>query len=163
MARYDLPKLRKTLQMTQSQLASLLKISQGFLSSVENGRNPFPDDRIDDLQKVFPNEDLSNYEITSDEPKNVIGNDNLFSEVQINDPETLKALLEFVNRRTREDTTTVHECSNVSTQYQERIMRLTDELEKTRKEKYDFLEEIYRLRDLLRKNGIDYEKKDENQ
>ena len=163
MARYDLPKLRKTLQMTQSQLARLLQISQGFLSSVENGRNPFPDERVDDLQKIFPNEDLSDYEVAEQKALSSIGSDNLFSQVQVNDPETLKALMEYMNRRTREETEAAQEYSNACTQYQERILSLTTELENTRKEKYEYLEEVYRLRDLLRANGIDYAKKSESQ
>lgn len=156
MARYDLPRLRKTLQMTQSKLAQLLQISQGFLSSVENGRNPFPDERVDDLQKIFPNEDLSDYEVTEQKALSSIGSDNLFSQVQVNDPETFKALMEYMNRRTREET-------EACAQYQEKILNLTTELENTRKEKYEYLEEVYRLRDLLRANGIDFTKKSESQ
>ncbi len=163
MARYDLPKLRKTLKMTQSQLARMLKISQGFLSSVENGRNPFPDDRVDDLKKIFPDENLAEYELTSIEPSTSIGCDNYFSQVQVNDTKTLNALMEHMNRRTQEEAIAIQECSNANLQYQKSLLNLTEELEKTRKEKYEYLEEIFRLRDLLRTNGIDYSKKCQNQ
>ena len=63
MARYDLKKLRTAYKITQKELADKLNVTQGFLSSVEKWRNPFPDERIDDLQRVFPDADLTDYEV----------------------------------------------------------------------------------------------------
>ena len=63
MARYDLKKLRAAYKLTQKELADKLNVTQGFLSSVEKWRNPFPDERIDDLQRVFPDADLDTYEV----------------------------------------------------------------------------------------------------
>lgn len=163
MARYDLPRLRKTLNMTQKELAGLLKVSQGFLSSVENGRNPFPDDRVDDLQGVFPKEDLSDYEVTSQNPQTTIGSDNTQSEVTVNDPDTLKRMMELINSSIKDEKQVVEGMSSRLFEMQDKIMVLSDELEKTRKEKYELKDEVYRLQDLLRENGIDYTQKPQKQ
>ena len=163
MARYDLPRLRKTLNMTQKELAGLLKVSQGFLSSVENGRNPFPEDRVDDLQGVFPDEDLSDYEVTSQNPQTNIGSDNSQSEVMVNDPDTLKRMMEIISASIKDEKQVVEGVSSKLLEMQDKIMVLSDELEKTRKEKYELKDEIYRLQDLLRENGIDYTQKNQKQ
>ena len=163
MARYDLSRLRKTHNMTQSELARLLKISQGFLSSVEKGKNPFPDDRIDDLQSIFPEIDLSEYEITYTVPQTLIGSDNSQSDVTVNDPATLNAMLQIIRETNKYEQQITEANSNRMFEMQDRILTLTDELEKTRKDKYELKEEILRLRGLLRENGIDYEEKIENQ
>lgn len=164
MARFDLARLRKTLKITQKELAETLNITQGFLSSVENGRNPFPDDRVDDLRKAYPQIDLSDYE-GMPEPKSAssIGSDNWFSQIHVNDPETFKAFMEFVSHRNNADEATAQDTAVKLTQCQERLMSLSDELEKTRKEKYNLMEENLRLKDLLRKNGIEYSEKQEKQ
>lgn len=163
MARYDLPKLRKTLNMTQKELARLLNVTQGFLSSVENGRNPFPDDRVDDLQSVFHDVDLSDYEVSNPTPQTTIGSGNSQSEITVNDPATLKAMMQIIRENNKDEQVVVEGASSRLFEMQDRIMALTDELEKTRKEKYELKDEIYRLQDLLRENGIDYTKKSATQ
>lgn len=163
MARYDLPRLRKTLNMTQKELARLLKVTQGFLSSVENGRNPFPDDRVEDLQSVFPDADLSDYEVTPPTAQTTIGSGNSQSDITVNDPETLKAMMQIIRENNKDEQQVVEGASSRLFEMQDRIMALTDELEKTRKEKYELKDEIYRLQDLLRQNGIDYTKKSATQ
>lgn len=163
MARYDLPKLRKTLNMTQKELARLLKVTQGFLSSVENGRNPFPDDRVDDLQSVFPDVDLSDYEVSNPAAQTTIGSGNSQSDITVNDPATLKAMMQIIRENNKDEQSVVEGASSRLFEMQDRIIALTDELEKTRKEKYELKDEIYRLQDLLRENGIDYTKKSATQ
>ena len=163
MARYDLPKLRKTLNMPQKELARLLNVTQGFLSSVENGRNPFPDDRVDDLQSVFPDVDLSDYEVTPQSAQTTIGSGNSQSDITVNDPATLKAMMQIIRETNKDEQSVVEGASSRLFEMQDRIMALTDELEKTRKEKYELKDEIYRLQDLLRENGIDYTKKSASQ
>lgn len=157
MARYDLPRLRKKKNMTQRQLAEALGLSQGFLSSVESGRNPFPDERIDDLQQIFPKENLEDYIATAPQkPSSAVGSFNLDSEININDPATLKALLAYASRQSKEVDNIEQTTGGEAKVYQERVLRLSDELEKVRKEKYDLLDENLRLKDLLRRNNIDF-------
>ena len=99
MARYDFQKLRKDIGITQKELADKLNISQGFLSSCENGKNLFPEDRVDDLQKLFPSVNLEDYEIKDDAFNSEIGSRNSFSQVEINDPDTLNMIFSFLKER----------------------------------------------------------------
>lgn len=157
MARIDLPRLRKTKKMTQRQLAEALGLSQGFMSSVESGRNPFPDERVDDLQKIFPDEDFEQYPMAAPQrPTQAIGSFNEDSEININNPETLKTLLAYATKQSREVDNIVQTNGAEAKEYQERLLRLSDELEKCRKERYEFMEENLKLKDLLRRNNIDY-------
>ena len=157
MARIDLPRLRKTKQMTQRQLAEALGLSQGFLSSVESGRNPFPDERVDDLQTIFPDEDFEQYPMAAPQkPSQALGSFNEDSEININDPETLKALLAYATKQSKEVDNIVQTNGAEAKIYQERLLRLSDELEQGRKARYELLEENLKLKDLLRRNNIDY-------
>lgn len=157
MARIDLPRLRKTKQMTQRQLAEALGLSQGFMSSVESGRNPFPDERLDDLQKIFPNEDFEQYPMAAPQkPTVAIGSFNSDSDIDINDPATLKALLAYATKQSKEVDSIEQNNVTEAGAYQKRLMELSDELEKCRKARYDLLEENLKLKDLLRRNNIDF-------
>lgn len=66
MARYDLARFRREHNLTQKQLAEALSVTQGFLSSVENGRTPFPEERRKDFEKAFPNVSLDDYRSIDD-------------------------------------------------------------------------------------------------
>lgn len=61
MAKYDLARFRREHTLTQKQLAEVLSVSQGFLSSIENGRTPFPEERRKDFEKAFPGVNLDDY------------------------------------------------------------------------------------------------------
>lgn len=61
MAKYDLARFRREHNLTQKQLAEILKVTQGFMSAVENGRAPFPDERRKDFEAAFPGVDLDDY------------------------------------------------------------------------------------------------------
>lgn len=166
MARYRLLELRKENGKTQKQLAHDLGITQGFLSSVENGRNPFPDERVEDLRKVFPGVDLSKYEVGEEDYPHyleTIGSNNRFSEVRINDPETLRQMLELLERVNR-DTDKEKNCDEDEIKrLREENARLSHRLDESRT-KYDasrdkeieLREEVWRLREILTSHGIDY-------
>lgn len=66
MARYDLARFRREHCLTQKQLAEALSVTQGFLSSVENGRTPFPEERRKDFEKAFPGVNLDEYRSIED-------------------------------------------------------------------------------------------------
>ncbi len=166
MARYRLLELRKENGKTQKELADALGVSQGFLSSVEKGRNPFPDERVEDLRKVFPGVDLAEYEVEEEEYPNymkTIGSHNKFSEVRINDPDILRQMLEVLERMNRD---TNKEKGGDSAEIQrlhednQRLRLQLDEVNKkynvSRDREIELLEEIWRLRELLITNGIPY-------
>lgn len=72
MAKYDLQKFRRERNMTQIQLAKALGVSQGFLSGMETGRNPFPDERRKNFTEAFPDVDLEAYLLPDKEPVKVV-------------------------------------------------------------------------------------------
>lgn len=163
MARYDLKKLRAAYKITQKELADKLNITQGFLSSVEKWRNPFPDERIDDLQRVFPDADLTDYEVPEAEVQKIIGSNNSSSEFDINDPEILKQAMVLATsagttlEKAREDAV------RDAKYWRERYDALEEETKKLRTENADLREEVWRLKELLLENGISYKKKDDTQ
>lgn len=163
MAQYDLKRLRKEKGLTQQELAKRLNLSQGFLSSVESGRNPFPDERVDELQSLFPDLSLENYENTviSKEAKIEIGNHNTDSDIRINDPDSFSNLITFLkttieeSRKEKQDNLGELEALRVRNEkLTERYDRIVDELEDTRKKLFDAREEIWWLRSLLTEHGI---------
>ena len=163
MARYDLKKLRTAYKITQKELADKLNVTQGFLSSVEKWRNPFPDERIDDLQNVFPDADLEAYEVLEDKVKEMIGSGNSSSEVDINDPEVVKQAMSIASaagvslEKSREDA--VREMKYWRDRYDE----LEKETKQLRSDNSDLREEVWRLKELLLENGISYKKKSDTQ
>lgn len=167
MARYDFQKLRSDHNITQKELADKLKLSQGFLSSVEKWRNPFPDDRVQDLQAVFPNTDLTQYEVDEDTlPDRSIGSHNKFSQIDINNPEVLKKLLDIVEKCTSESDGARNAETSEAAEWRKRYDKVCAELDAVRgerdrymKEKYELQFEIFRLKELLLRNGIEYEEK----
>lgn len=66
MAKYDLARFRREHNLTQKQLAEALSVTQGFLSSVENGRTPFPEERRKDFERAFPGVVLDDYRSMDD-------------------------------------------------------------------------------------------------
>ncbi len=71
MAKYDLQKFRRERSLTQIQLAKALGVSQGFLSGMETGRNPFPEERRKNFAEAFPDVDLEAYLLPEKEPVKV--------------------------------------------------------------------------------------------
>lgn len=160
MARYDLKSLRADLGITQSQLADALSVSQGFLCSVEKGRNPFPDERVEDLRALCPDGIcLEDYEEGAPEKaKKEVGCNNVLSYVSVNDIEALgKLLTAFIEKAQSEEKKKAHS-NDSSIDYEQRWTETLAELEKIRREKYDLKDEVYRLRELLIRNNIEFEK-----
>lgn len=164
MARYDFTKLRKDLKITQKELADKLGLSQGFLSSVENGRNPFPDERVDDLQSAFPDVNLEEYEIAETDIKTSnIGSHNTASSININEGETVKMLLECLAKANVNIGTARQEEGTEANEWRARFDKVTAELEKVREEKekyqklyYDLLVENTKIKETLKRNNIEY-------
>lgn len=164
MARYDLRKLRTDYKITQKELADKLKVTQGFLSSVEKWRNPFPDERIDDLQNAFPDVDLSAYEVPEEEvPKMMVGSNNNSSQFDINDPALVKQAITLASSANITLEKAREEAVREAKYWRDRYDALEEETKKLRTENTDLREEVWRLKELLLENGISYKKKDDNQ
>ncbi|MDE6301834.1 MAG: helix-turn-helix domain-containing protein [Muribaculaceae bacterium] len=61
MPRIDIAQLRKSLGISQSELAQKLQINQSFLSAIENGRSPLPQEKENRLAEIFPDVDFSEF------------------------------------------------------------------------------------------------------
>lgn len=163
MARYDLKRLRTEYKITQKELADKLKVTQGFLSSVEKWRNPFPDDRIEDLQRVFPDVDLSAYEVPEAEVQKMIGSNNNSSDFDINDPEILKQAMDLAKSASATLEKSREEAARDAKYWRERYEALEKETKQLRTDNFNLREEVWRLKELLMENGISYKKKDDIQ
>lgn len=63
MKRIDLVKLRKTIGMSQRELADRLAVQPSFLSAIENGRSRFPDEKMERLKEIVALDDLEDFMI----------------------------------------------------------------------------------------------------
>lgn len=61
MSRLDIALLRRSLGLSQSELAQKLQINQSFLSAIENGRSPLPTDKENRLAELFPEVNLNDF------------------------------------------------------------------------------------------------------
>lgn len=176
MAQYDLKRLRKEKGLTQQELAKSLNLSQGHLSTIESGRNPFPDERVDDLQALFPDLQLEDYENVkvSKETNIQIGTNNKSSDVRINQSDSTDKLMSMlqtqIEDKNKEREEWVHELEYIRTlnemfkeqndkldhrneKLAERYDRVVDELETTRKKLFEAREEIWALKTQLAELG----------
>lgn len=160
MARYNLKSLRADLGITQSQLADALNVSQGFLCSVERGRNPFPDERVEDLRALCPEGIvLEDYEEGAPEKeKKEVGCNNVLSYVSVNNIEAWSKLLTAFMEKSQSEEKKKARTNDTTIDYEQRWAEALAELEKIRREKYELKDEVYRLRELLIRNNIEFEK-----
>ena len=63
MKRTDLRKIRKTLKLTQRELASVFSVPQSFISQIENGIDPMPTSWTPKLKEMLNVSDLSEYQL----------------------------------------------------------------------------------------------------
>lgn len=66
MSRLNLLKLRKTINISQRELAEKLNVQPSFLSAIENGRSRFPEDKLSKLKEIFDLNDLDDFYMEED-------------------------------------------------------------------------------------------------
>lgn len=160
MAKYDIRRMREEHKITQQALADKLKVSQGFLSSVEKLRYPFPPNRVNDLQMAFPDIDISDYEISEEETqKGNVGSFNKDSDIDINDSEVLMQLLKIISESSNSVNSAREDEREDNRDWRKRCEHYMDETENLRKELYELRIENLGLKELLMENGIDYKEK----
>lgn len=59
--RLDLSKFRKSLKLSQSELADSLHVSQAFYSQMERGERNIKQEYIDQLKLLYPNTDIDSF------------------------------------------------------------------------------------------------------
>lgn len=63
---FDLKRFRKDKKISQGVLADKLGIGQPFVSQIESGKDPMPDNLIMKLSEIFPSDNISSYYIKED-------------------------------------------------------------------------------------------------
>ena len=66
----NIKKLRNDLGLSQSEIADILGITQGFVSRIENGRDMFPSEHLPKLKELY-GEKVDKYMVVNQ--KNIIG------------------------------------------------------------------------------------------
>lgn len=96
---FDLRALRRDHKLSQNALAAILDCGQPFVSQVENGNDPMPQEWKDKLAAKLDISDISRYETDSDKPsQNIIGDYNSGSNVfTMNSEDLLRQFLNAVN------------------------------------------------------------------
>lgn len=168
----DIVRIRRELGISQREMASALNMHQSFLSNIENGRCALPFDKMEKLIKIYNITEPEKYMIEipdSAQVKNV--------------QRTLLGTNTFTNNSMMCPTSIIEEMQKMFDSHAEKINKKSDEdylkeqLEKSSRrienletrndsltEKNEVLQEkitelnseIFRLREILAKNGISY-------
>lgn len=166
MARYDIARFRKEHKITQKEFANKMGISQGFLSSIENGRNHFPTERVDDLEKNYPHINWEDYELPEEDIKQTnIGSNNDNSDIRINDDATLRMFLQCLTKANGAIHVAHQDEGNEAREWRQRFDKAFSDYEKEKAEKekymklyYDLLVDFTKAKELLIRNNIEFEK-----
>lgn len=116
MPTYDIKAIRQVHKISQRELAESIGVSQVFVSRIEQGKEPFPQERLQRLYDAYPRINFEEYEIHEEEPRKRPGrprsvsiegstvslsnspvlSGNKDSELRINDPEFLNNLISMM-------------------------------------------------------------------
>lgn len=116
MPTYDIKAIRQVHKISQRELAESIGVSQVFVSRIEQGKEPFPQERLQRLYDAYPRINFEEYEIHEEEPRKRPGrprsvsiegstvslsnspvlSGNKDSELRINDPEFLNHLISMM-------------------------------------------------------------------
>ena len=138
--------------MSQRELAEQLQVRPSFISAIENGRSPLPEDKIDKLKEIFEIDSIDDYLMedenvvivpphTHTEPVDSLTQllNHFHSLAHMNDHSAhnseAEARIEYLTKR--------------NDRLAERVDNLTEKIENLR-------EENLRLKELLIRNGIGY-------
>lgn len=61
MKKLDLLKIRKSLNLSQKELADRLAVQPSFISAIENGRSRFPEEKLEKLREIAGLESLEDF------------------------------------------------------------------------------------------------------
>lgn len=164
MAKFNLSQLRKDVGITQKDLADILEVSQGFMSSVESGRNPFPEERIGKLIAAFPSINLDMYRMAeTNSDKSVTNSYNNQSPININDKELINFIFEQVNKATAMKNKQLETMQEELVSLRKSYHGLVETSEKQRAAIDDYQQKIFALNDenmklrmTLLENGIKF-------
>lgn len=156
MKRIDFVRLRKRAGMNQRELADLLQVRPSFLSAIENGKSRMPEEKLDKIKEIFELESLDDYMVDEHLDQTVPPHTHVLDQ---ND--TLAQLLnhfhDLAHQREREHSGQFADAAERLEYLTKRNDRLSDRIDDLRDEVDNLREENLRLKELLIKNGIQYQ------
>lgn len=155
MKKLDLLRLRKTAGLSQRELALKLGVQPSFLSAIENGKSRLPDEKIQMLKEIVELDSLEDFMLDEDENRAIPPHTHALDE-----SDSLTRLLHHIHKLAHESEDSSRERESeleARIEYMtQRNDRLSDRLDQLRDTVDALREENFRLRELLRSNGIDF-------
>lgn len=153
MNRIDIAKLRKMVGMSQRELAEQLQVRPSFVSAIENGRSPLPEEKMNRLKEIFEIDSFDDYQIEEE------GENPVVVPPHSHEPgDSIAQLLSHFHSLAHMNDHSVHNSESelrieYLTKRNDRLSQRVDDLI----EKVDILrDENLRLKELLIRNGIEY-------
>lgn len=158
MAKYDIKKFRNEHGITQKALAEILKVTQGFLSGVENYNSLFPAERKQYLLDAFPEVDFEQYRLPDDDKEDgkvkKVNSDNSDSLIDVNDPDLMKKFIDLIRDELKRDKGDTGRITQDLMTLMDKNAQLMAKIEELQEKNYESQNEILRLKGLLLDNGI---------
>ena len=156
MKKIDLLRLRKTLGLSQKELAGRLAVRPSFLSAIENGRSRFPDEKTERLKEIAGMDSLDEF-MVEDTPDTqaVPPHTHILDEA-----DSLSGLLRHIHNLAHKNDAVDREREKELTDridfLSKRNDRLSDRIDELRLAVDSLREENYRLKTLLLSKGIEF-------
>lgn len=154
MERYDIARIRKNHGMSQRQLAQELQMKQSFLSAIENGRSPLPMDKEARIMEIFGLHSL--------EPYIIHEHDEQLPSLELSESDLFTRLLKRFHEHEHKHSPDARQMERVvaledrNDRLSARVDELTTRLDTARDENEALKAEIFRLKELLIRAGIEY-------
>ena len=159
MQRVDLAKIRSDYSISQKDLAEKLGVKQSFLSNIERGRSPLPPEKLDKIIEIFGIEDIDSYYIEDIGNNSVSKSQSDNTNSIINDSAIFEKFVGIMEKMTEAKYANESEALSRIERLQDRNDFLNSQVDELRKDLTRLLHENFALKELLIKNGIDYETK----
>lgn len=159
MQRVDLAKIRSDYSISQKDLAEKLGVKQSFLSNIERGRSPLPPEKLDKIIEIFEIEDIDSYYIEDIGNNSVSKSQSDNTNSIINDSAIFEKFVGIMEKMTEAKNANESEALSRIERLQDRNDFLNSQVDELRKDLTRLLHENFALKELLIKNGIDYETK----
>lgn len=155
--RIDLAKIRSDHSVSQKDLAEKLGVKQSFLSNIERGRSPLPPEKLDKIIEIFDIENIDIYYIEDIGSSNMSKSQSDNTNSIINDSAIFEKFVGVMEKMTEAKYANETEALSRIERLQDRNDFLNSQVDELRKDLTRLLHENFALKEILIKNGIDYE------
>lgn len=155
MSRIDFVKLRKRADMSQREFADLLQVRPSFISAIENGKSRMPEEKLERIKEIFEISNFDDY-ITEDPAENVIPPHTHIMDQSDSLTQLLNHFHELAHQREKAHTSSDSDSIARIDFLTKRNDRLSERVDQLREEVDQLRAENLRLKEILIKNGINY-------